>query len=54
MQYRPSNANLDSGYQIVYIVNGDNGYRQLSVVTPGQLCWPFNMGHANRNIWPKK
>ena len=37
MQYRVPNANLDSGFQTVSIVNGDN-----AVVAPGRLCWPFN------------
>ena len=29
MQYRPPNANLDSGCQTVYIVTGDNGLQTL-------------------------
>ena len=32
MQYRPSNANLDSGCQRVSIITGDNGCRHLFVV----------------------
>ena len=31
MQYRPPNANLDSGCQTVYIVTGDNGLQTLLV-----------------------
>ena len=29
MQYRPPNANIESGSQTVYIVSGDNGCRHL-------------------------
>ena len=36
MQYRPPNANLDNGYQTMYIVTGDNGYRHLLVIA----YWP--------------
>ena len=31
---------IDSGCQTVYIITGDNEFRNLSVVTPGRLCWP--------------
>ena len=41
-QYRPPNANLDSGCQTLSIVTGYNGCRRLSVVTPRRLCWPSN------------
>ena len=37
MQYRPPNANLDSGSQTMSIVSGDNGCRHLLVVG-GHTC----------------
>ena len=42
MQYRPPNANLDSGCQTVYIVTGYNGLQTLLVGAPGRRCWSYD------------
>ena len=52
MQYRPPNANLESGSQTVSIVSGDNWWRHL-VVVGGRTwttlaCFFVDCGHAQR------